>query len=298
VVSDHYPALALQARQFLEYEESERIVSPLVTDVFAVDVMTEMLSSPLHFLHYLHLRAQFGEKFMAGNELALLGYHLKSNLWGDGDVNLMMIHDDVASDLDVAMLSRRAGAPGRKTPEGILTRYRGTAFGNLIEEIEQSADPQTTDLGIWLLSLNEGAAMDLGKGILKQAEMSRQDGGRRRDLTVATADPACGLTVHCSSASESEAGRDLIHHAELRKYSQKADSWYALLIDPYDVRIRLGARSDGPWRQDDLMDEATKQMPEPITTHAFRAAVGKRYKVGRNAPCPCGSGKKYKKCCL
>ena len=25
---------------------------------------------------------------------------------------------------------------------------------------------------------------------------------------------------------------------------------------------------------------------------------GKRHKIGRNAPCPCGSGKKYKKCCL
>ncbi|MFO8085339.1 MAG: SEC-C metal-binding domain-containing protein, partial [Desulfobacterales bacterium] len=23
----------------------------------------------------------------------------------------------------------------------------------------------------------------------------------------------------------------------------------------------------------------------------------KETKVGRNAPCPCGSGKKYKKCC-
>ena len=23
----------------------------------------------------------------------------------------------------------------------------------------------------------------------------------------------------------------------------------------------------------------------------------KKYKVGRNDPCPCGSGKKYKKCC-
>ena len=23
-----------------------------------------------------------------------------------------------------------------------------------------------------------------------------------------------------------------------------------------------------------------------------------RVKVGRNAPCPCGSGKKYKKCCI
>jgi uncharacterized protein YecA (UPF0149 family) len=25
---------------------------------------------------------------------------------------------------------------------------------------------------------------------------------------------------------------------------------------------------------------------------------GKSRKVGRNDPCPCGSGKKYKKCCL
>ena len=23
-----------------------------------------------------------------------------------------------------------------------------------------------------------------------------------------------------------------------------------------------------------------------------------RKKIGRNAPCPCGSGKKYKKCCM
>jgi uncharacterized protein YecA (UPF0149 family) len=27
------------------------------------------------------------------------------------------------------------------------------------------------------------------------------------------------------------------------------------------------------------------------------AAVKKGEKVGRNDPCPCGSGKKYKKCC-
>jgi len=25
---------------------------------------------------------------------------------------------------------------------------------------------------------------------------------------------------------------------------------------------------------------------------------GKRVKIGRNDPCPCGSGKKYKKCCM
>ncbi len=31
---------------------------------------------------------------------------------------------------------------------------------------------------------------------------------------------------------------------------------------------------------------------------AFPSTSKKRSKVGRNAPCPCGSGKKYKKCCL
>ena len=28
-----------------------------------------------------------------------------------------------------------------------------------------------------------------------------------------------------------------------------------------------------------------------------RASTGSTKKVGRNDPCPCGSGKKYKKCC-
>jgi uncharacterized protein YecA (UPF0149 family) len=28
------------------------------------------------------------------------------------------------------------------------------------------------------------------------------------------------------------------------------------------------------------------------------AIQAKRNKVGRNEPCPCGSGKKYKKCCM
>lgn len=28
------------------------------------------------------------------------------------------------------------------------------------------------------------------------------------------------------------------------------------------------------------------------------SSIPKKIKIGRNEPCPCGSGKKYKKCCL
>jgi preprotein translocase subunit SecA len=35
----------------------------------------------------------------------------------------------------------------------------------------------------------------------------------------------------------------------------------------------------------------------PGTTQPQKATLGKKKKIGRNDPCPCGSGKKYKKCC-
>ena len=43
-----------------------------------------------------------------------------------------------------------------------------------------------------------------------------------------------------------------------------------------------------------------KRVAEPLATNAdeiSKTIVNKEKKVGRNDPCPCGSGKKYKKCC-
>ena len=59
VVADHYPALASQARQFLQSTATKTIHHPLVTDVFVFDTIAEMLSTPLHFLNYLTLRARY-----------------------------------------------------------------------------------------------------------------------------------------------------------------------------------------------------------------------------------------------
>ncbi|WFU73705.1 nuclease-related domain-containing protein [Bradyrhizobium sp. CB2312] len=60
-VSDHYPALSFQARQFLSFKTTSVIQTPLVCDVFFIDVVTEFLETPLRFLSYLELRARAGE---------------------------------------------------------------------------------------------------------------------------------------------------------------------------------------------------------------------------------------------
>ncbi|HEU0221402.1 MAG TPA: UPF0149 family protein [Paracoccaceae bacterium] len=100
----------------------------------------------------------------------------------------------------------------------------------------------------------------------------------------------------------------------------RAPAWAAYLEGSeevggaFAVLIRLAEIADGgDWtkaERDDDIDEAIDQHAEELiadcveTLHAARLAMqGEAPKpaamsVGRNDPCPCGSGKKFKKCCL
>lgn len=52
-----------------------------------------------------------------------------------------------------------------------------------------------------------------------------------------------------------------------------------------------------PWETVERMPEQDRQYMRPMEHHPTpeQRATGK---VGRNNPCPCGSGKKFKKCCM
>lgn len=287
VVADHYPALAFQARQFLKYKTTDRICPPLVTDVFALDAMTEMLASPLRFLSYLSHRAQFNEKLMMSHELTLLSYHLKHNLWVDSNNDMMMLHDDFSADLDVAMAVRREDLPGADTPNGILTRYRDSHFGRLLANIESNPNPAAIALGLMLTELNEDTIRDINQGIDGAIKATEKD-SRSHDFSAVIGSASTGLTIHCNSRSDFEAGHQLREHIEKRKYVHRANSWFGLAIRP-DGSLRFALKIEDRWKANEQMDVLTAGMPY--------APIGSR-KPGRNDPCPCGSGKKYKKCHL
>lgn len=65
VVSDHYPALSFQTRQFLKIREVEHVRAALVCDVFLIDVLTELLSTPLQFLSYIARRTRYADRLLA-----------------------------------------------------------------------------------------------------------------------------------------------------------------------------------------------------------------------------------------
>lgn len=48
----------------------------------------------------------------------------------------------------------------------------------------------------------------------------------------------------------------------------------------------------------EIFERFEKPNLKPLPDKSFEFRSAKKEKIGRNAPCPCGSGKKYKKCCL
>lgn len=70
-----------------------------------------------------------------------------------------------------------------------------------------------------------------------------------------------------------------------------------MLGDLEDVEIEFGVRQQRSSPRPQLFG-GFKAPPVPKTPEPPVPEPAEKKKVGRNAPCPCGSGKKYKKCCL
>jgi hypothetical protein len=303
VISEHYPALSFQSHQFLKFQTTKIIKPTLVMDVFLLDVMSEMLQTPLYFLSYINKRTTHNNKIMSNHELTILSYHLKQNLWVENENSLVFVEDNVGAELDLAMFSRRLGVPGPKTPEGILTKFKGTAFDSIITDIETLAVPQTIDFGFLLLELSGDLVEQFNGAIKKITELSKAD-GKHHDIVFALPKHSTGLTIHCNEDSLEVAGKRLQGLCTLRKYEQKANSWFGICISPNNSKLKFGISLTEPWEHSSELDEAAKRMPKPQQRLRdkkginFTTKVNNLRKIGRNEKCSCGSEKKYKNCCM
>ncbi|CAD5266465.1 Prepilin peptidase (fragment) [Bosea sp. 62] len=263
-----------------------------------MDVLTEILDKPLHLLNYLALRAKFDKQLLVSQELTTLGYHLKHNLWLEDRYDMVNLGDDFTSSLDIAMSARRLGVPGERTPKGILTRFDGTPIGGLISEFEARAIPELVGLGMLFLQLESDTAKHINRGIDRLVR-SAADDGQQHDMSVPSDADKSGFTIHVSSLPEEVARERLSTHCRIRKYDTKSNVWYGLLLAPGTGDIRGALTIEEKWKADANLEKALAAWPKkPMVPIKMLSQGALRRKVGRNEPCPCGSGKKYKRCCL
>ena len=229
VLSDHYPALAFQATQFLKTPAIDHIARVLTIDLFALDAMTELLASPLRLISYLHLRSRCADKLVFGHENTPLGYHLKRNLWLEDGTDMLLLQDDVAIEVDVAMTVRRDGVPGSAIPDGILTRLTETRVGALIAELEREPNPAAIQLGLLFLELSEDTVREISAKVDATVAKSQQD-NKLHDATVVLSDAGAGITFHCATQSDHEAMAGLQRHCSRRKRIHNAAQWFAVAL--------------------------------------------------------------------
>lgn len=268
-------------------------------DVFLLDAMTEMLTSPLRLLGYVKQRALVFEKILVDHELTALSFHLKGNLWLDPDVDIAWLGDDIGADLDAAMMVRRLGLPGDDTPRGILTRFRGTPYERLVGGLEHAENPVAIELGFLLLTMGLRTINWINQAIDMLSRRARRD-PRSRDFTIALGNGGDGLTVHINDEPDESAHQRLTAHCELKKHQQKSARWFGIALDR-NGRLRFAVAMDEPWQPSPELDVAALSLvpQQPATSLAAGiASLGKLPKLGVNDPCPCGSEKKYKKCCM
>ncbi|HSB82322.1 MAG TPA: SEC-C metal-binding domain-containing protein, partial [Candidatus Methylomirabilis sp.] len=128
--------------------------------------------------------------------------------------------------------------------------------------------------------------------LLGEAEKSEAALRRALELDPAAADAYATLGQFAEERGDLAAAEEMYRRVvalgrKARFYRVKARGEFLGWIEEALVRVQ-GARATHP--------------PEPVSAQARLEALTAKdrggTKVGRNDPCPCGSGKKYKKCCL
>ena len=300
LVADHYPSLVFQTDRFLAKRDLDRVAQPIVTDIFALDAIAELLDRPVRFLGYCELRDRFGDRLIYTHELVLLACHVRQNLWIDERVGGLMLDDSITGSLEIAMLARRRGIAGATTPTGPLTAFAGTPFDGMLKRIEDRPEPPLVDLALFMLEASGNSVKAYNDGVALIVDQARKD-LRQHDFSLAMGSE--GLTVHTSFADPGEVRDRLEQHVEARKYACRADRWFGLFLDPPDGIPIVGFTLAFPWEEDAdramlagfLLKSGPRLALPASLERLMRGTI--RGKLGRNDPCPCGSGRKYKKCC-
>lgn len=166
------------------------------------------------------------------------------------------------------------------------------AFESFLDAMEEDApSAETLDLGTTTLALNFERGADLPAGMRREAaEHGWTVAGPNAYPQVQHRDrdglprPLAEHDVRVVSACASALAAFCIKHAGLfaeEAFEPICESW----LNEDDLEVRFTA----PYEADSLF---------PVNNPDVLPVERPRAKAGRNAPCPCGSGTKYKKCCL
>ena len=263
-------------------------------------VYADIFTNPLEFLHFIEQRKEaFGSSSLQlDDELDHLGLYLK--------------HNHYVKHLEDAMQGPKARIQTlgyrQKIDEFYSARLRDPATGSplrqdmpplmatLLDLLAISAKPGRTEIAAYILDLGGHWRTDIFNHV--QQEVERAPDSRPRPLS-SHGDVRLTVAPWCQQWG-APASNELLEHVKAIMLLHGETDRHLLELT-FGADGALGAADWKVIHQSDIsFIERPKlaEMAEFLREKRLRnvAAIGKR--VGRNEQCPCGSGKKFKKCCI
>jgi hypothetical protein len=262
-----------------------------------LDIITRFAETPDVFLHYIQRRfdLQRSEKNVMGDELDLFGTYLDSRLhpsqfWDSTTEegkhpNLFMISggSERFDEWNEAELGRRERHPDIKLdfPPRLT---------EVLSELRRREDDASRWIAFALLDLSPGAVSQLEKDLV-EVRQHAQPGTRLPRATLKDGDVAVSIMA-ANGLSAEELHRQAVLRINLEKYRLRTSASLLIAIDVLNQNqpFEFALWAEGPWKQEEIL--------EKLLADDKPAAIISDHVPGRNDPCPCGSGKKFKKCCI
>ncbi|HMQ11127.1 MAG TPA: SEC-C metal-binding domain-containing protein [Oligoflexia bacterium] len=301
VTSENYPSLAHQTHTLLKLKENSP--SPLAFTAFDLEIVTHYLNDPYDLLYYIRQRINLINHFRGDEEMVYLGYHLKNKLWKD-NAGSVSLNYDFAQAIDRNYYPFRAAILVSDEGDSIKAQWKDDHFDYLCNQIKKIGNDKITDIIFHLYDLSGSARNSLVK-LIKSIKMKTCEDNQFHSFFMPPDDKYqtrfCITYLSSETDSLEEVKTHLLVLGNLRKYKSKADYWLGLgslkkSRAPFDLILY----NYTPWTQDAELEKQCKHLPELVRTSYIdlKSDEPQKKKIGRNDPCPCGSSKKYKKCCL
>jgi len=292
VTTEEFPSLTPQSHLLLDKNENDPY--PIFLTIFDLDLLCHYLNDSYDFLYYIRQRTSLMDCFEADEEIVFLGYHLINKLSKNKDYNKTVLTSDFGQLISQNYLPFKLGIDV-KNDDSIKNKWSDENFDAVCNELKSLNFPQKTDILFYLLDFSGKYRKEISNFILGTKEKTLQD-NKKHDFTVVMDDNCVGFTYW--SVNYNNLNRlkdDLLNYCSLRKYKFKTDNWIGFgSIKNSNNLIDVVLFNETPWKYDEKLEKLSNIFVK--NKKSIKDFYGK--KIGRNDPCPCGSGKKYKKCCL
>lgn len=301
VLSEHFPALTAQIRLFLKENTHPCIAQSLILDVFLLQLMHITLRTPLEFLHFIFSLSKARKKFLANTHIDLLSQHLIRNILCSDGYDMYMLDNGVSAQLDLYLTQEFRGIKINENDMELPScwlKYQSTYWYKLFEFCSSLDTSDKVSFGLELMQFTEEAIENYNNLVNRINYNFTLDKNKKlSDFHISFKNFGITIYVYRDIIIDDGFKKQVIEHAKLSKYRTKTDLWAGLIISMYGDVKYLGI-INSKW---EFNDELQVKLQNLVSKSKSKMLLNNKIvtkKIGRNDPCPCNSGKKYKKCCL